>query len=308
MRSRVSYVVVGVVTLAVVVAVVLMIFLGGKKKPAEPAAPPPVQTPVQKAEEAVKTPPPPVEEPKPAEPAVNAPAVSEAEMAAVRKTANDAMGKVDRSMTDLTQAGAEKYAGEAFASLKKSQQNVAALLRRAKSKEEYQAVAQSADRIASQIPAVQTQIDQAKADEAAAAKKKADEEAAAKKAQEEAAKKAQEEAAKKAEAASKPKTKAGDMVELWAVDVRPRELKKIKVDYTSMARANRAEGTIYVEVTIDEKGNVTNARIVKGLTPDYGLDDACVKAALQTKYSPAIKDGVPVKTVLTYPVVFRIGN
>ncbi|MEW6756956.1 MAG: energy transducer TonB, partial [Acidobacteriota bacterium] len=127
---------------------------------------------------------------------------------------------------------------------------------------------------------------------------------AARKAQEEAARKAQEEEAERAAQAGK--VKAGDFVDLWAVDVKPRETKKVPVAYTPMARQNKAQGTVYVEVSISEAGDVTTAKVVRGLSPDYGLNDACVQAALQSKYSPAIKDGVPVKTTLTYPVVFKI--
>jgi protein TonB len=88
--------------------------------------------------------------------------------------------------------------------------------------------------------------------------------------------------------------------------VKPKEIEKAKLDYPPMARANKVQGTITVEAYIDETGRVTSAKVVRGISNDYGLGDAAVKAALQTKYSPAIKDGVPVKTIYTYPMVFRI--
>lgn len=101
-------------------------------------------------------------------------------------------------------------------------------------------------------------------------------------------------------------TKAGDFVDLFAVDVKPKELKKLAVEYTPQARANRLSGVIYLEASVDETGAVTEARVVKGPATDYGMGDALVKAVMATRYSPAIKNGVPVKTKITFPVRLEI--
>lgn len=104
----------------------------------------------------------------------------------------------------------------------------------------------------------------------------------------------------------KPKVKAGAFVHIWEVDIKPKVIKRVSVRYTSLARQHRVEGTVYVTVDIDEQGRVTDAKVIRGPQPDYGLDEACIEAAMKTRYSPAIKDGVPVKTQLTYPVEFQI--
>jgi TonB family protein len=101
------------------------------------------------------------------------------------------------------------------------------------------------------------------------------------------------------------KVKLGDLVELWGVDVRPKQLNDIRIDATPGARQNRLSGTIYVEVLIDEAGRVVSAKVVKGLSPDYGMNQACQDAAMKLKYSPALKDGVPVKTKLTFPILIK---
>jgi TonB family protein len=101
------------------------------------------------------------------------------------------------------------------------------------------------------------------------------------------------------------KVKAGDFVELWGVDVKPKQLNELRVDMPSAARQNRASGTIHVEVTIDETGQVTGAKVVKGLPSDFGLNRACEDAAMKLKYSPAISGGVPVKTKMTFPIHVR---
>ncbi len=106
-------------------------------------------------------------------------------------------------------------------------------------------------------------------------------------------------------AAKKPAVKAGDEVPLWAVDARPKPLNKFHMTVTELARRNQLKGTIYVEVSIDETGQVTKAKIVKGISPDYGMNDAVRRAALKMRYTPALKNGVPVKTTLTFPVVIK---
>jgi TonB family protein len=92
------------------------------------------------------------------------------------------------------------------------------------------------------------------------------------------------------------KVQRGDFVEGWALDAKPKPDREIKADYTPMARQNRAQGRVTLEVSVDENGRATSAQVLKGLSPDYGIHDALVRAATATKFSPGMKDGVPVKT------------
>lgn len=101
------------------------------------------------------------------------------------------------------------------------------------------------------------------------------------------------------------KVQAGDFVELWAVDIKPKQTNQLQLDVTSPARQNRLTGTFYVEVSVNEAGTVTEARVVRGPVPDYGMNDACRRAAMKLRYSPALKDGVPVKTKVTFPIVMK---
>lgn len=107
------------------------------------------------------------------------------------------------------------------------------------------------------------------------------------------------------ESAAEPakKVNAGDLVELWNVDVKPKQLNEFHVEPTPGVRLNHPTGTIVVEVLVDKTGKVASATVVKGLKPDYGMNAACQEAALRLKYSPALKDGVPVKTKMTIPPV-----
>lgn len=75
-----------------------------------------------------------------------------------------------------------------------------------------------------------------------------------------------------------------------------------KPDYPAEARSAKASGTVVVQVTIDEYGNVVTARAVSGNPLLYQVS---VNAALQAKFSPTSLMGEPVKVagVITYNFV-----
>jgi TonB family protein len=106
-------------------------------------------------------------------------------------------------------------------------------------------------------------------------------------------------------AAAEATVKPGDFVEMWGVDVKPKQINDLRVSPPSAAVSQHLTGTVYVEVQIDETGKVTGARVVKGLGSDFGLNAACEDAALKLKFSPAISKGVPVKTKMTFPILFK---
>jgi TonB family protein len=70
-------------------------------------------------------------------------------------------------------------------------------------------------------------------------------------------------------------------------------------EYPAEARAARASGTVVVQVTIDEYGNVISARAVSG---HQMLQQASVSAARQARFSPTFLLGEAVKVtgVITY--------
>ena len=74
--------------------------------------------------------------------------------------------------------------------------------------------------------------------------------------------------------------------------------------YPPLAKAARAQGTVTVQVTVDETGSVTSARAVAGHPL---LQQAAVAAAKQAKFSPTLLSGKPVKVsgVLTYNFVLE---
>jgi len=75
-----------------------------------------------------------------------------------------------------------------------------------------------------------------------------------------------------------------------------------KPPYPPAAKAVRASGTVSVQVTIDENGNVISASAAGGHPL---LQQAAVQAARQAKFRPTLLSGVPVKVtgIITYNFV-----
>jgi TonB family protein len=78
--------------------------------------------------------------------------------------------------------------------------------------------------------------------------------------------------------------------------------KKPQPKYPPMALASRTQGTVTVQVIVDEDGNVASARAVAGPVPLRGASE---EAARKAKFDPTTMCGQPVKVsgVITYNFV-----
>jgi TonB family protein len=82
-------------------------------------------------------------------------------------------------------------------------------------------------------------------------------------------------------------------------------LKKVQPAYPAVARAAGAQGSVTVEVTVDEQGNVVAARAVSG---HQLLQPAAVEAARQWSFSPTLLEGKPVKVAGTITFEFALSG
>lgn len=64
------------------------------------------------------------------------------------------------------------------------------------------------------------------------------------------------------------------------------------------------EGTVYVSVKLNAKGEIVDARIARGVSPL--LDAEALRAVRKTNFSPAIQNGQPIPMRLTIPVRFTL--
>jgi TonB family protein len=81
-------------------------------------------------------------------------------------------------------------------------------------------------------------------------------------------------------------------LEIKAGVLNGKAVKRATPDYPAIARAAGAQGTVDVEVTVDEQGNVASAHAISG---HQLLQNAAVEAARQWSFSPTLLKGQPVK-------------
>jgi TonB family protein len=85
---------------------------------------------------------------------------------------------------------------------------------------------------------------------------------------------------------------------------RPEKISGAPPVYPEAARKARVTGTVIVEAIIDEQGDVTNARVLRGRP--MGLDQAALEAVQSWKFKPAMFQGKPVKVYYTLTVNFKV--
>lgn len=84
----------------------------------------------------------------------------------------------------------------------------------------------------------------------------------------------------------------------------PKILHKVEPRYTLEARRATIQGTVVLEVLVDEAGKAASSSVISPL--GFGLDDSAREAVSQWTFQAARKDGKPVKTLTTVEVNFRL--
>ncbi|MES1243508.1 MAG: TonB family protein [Acidobacteriota bacterium] len=86
---------------------------------------------------------------------------------------------------------------------------------------------------------------------------------------------------------------------------RPEKVSGDGPQYSELARRARVTGVVIVEAVIDEQGNVTDTRVLKGLP--MGLDRMAVDALKTWKFKPATFRGKAVPVYYTLTINFQLG-
>jgi len=76
------------------------------------------------------------------------------------------------------------------------------------------------------------------------------------------------------------------------------------VVYPQSAKEANIQGKVLIKAIIDEKGNVSETEVINSIQKD--CDQAAVDAIKKTKFTPATKDGKPVKAEVVIPVMFKL--
>jgi TonB family protein len=96
----------------------------------------------------------------------------------------------------------------------------------------------------------------------------------------------------------------GDVVSVTDLDVVPKAIRIVQPLYPPMARSQRLAASIVVSAFINENGQVTDVRVLRG-EPRFGITDAAVRAMKATRFSSPMKDGKKVKTWFPQQIEFK---
>jgi len=102
-----------------------------------------------------------------------------------------------------------------------------------------------------------------------------------------------------------PAQSTGPNIKFIPFDTPPKPKRGMGINpiYPEIAKEAGIEGTVYIQFFIDEKGNVTEAYVQKGI-PGTGLDEAALRAVKKSKWSPARQREKKVGVWQTVPVKF----
>ncbi|MFC1554794.1 energy transducer TonB [candidate division KSB1 bacterium] len=78
-----------------------------------------------------------------------------------------------------------------------------------------------------------------------------------------------------------------------------------KIEYPEIAKRAGIEGTVRINVLVNEKGIPVETRVLESLGAS-GCDEAAIKAIMDTKFTPAKQRDKPVPFWIAIPVVFKL--
>ncbi len=88
------------------------------------------------------------------------------------------------------------------------------------------------------------------------------------------------------------------------ISVPARLLSSASVPYPAAARQAEVEADVQVQLVVGVDGFVEDARVVRPC--GYGLDEAALAGVRNFRFSPALRDGRPVRVRMRWPVQFRL--
>jgi len=88
------------------------------------------------------------------------------------------------------------------------------------------------------------------------------------------------------------------------VDKAPSLKSQLKPVYPKLAKLAGIEGTVYLKLLINEKGNVEKAKVEQGVKDM--LDNSALDAAKKASFSPAMLNNKAVKVWVILPVAFKL--
>jgi len=107
-----------------------------------------------------------------------------------------------------------------------------------------------------------------------------------------------------APAPATPTIREGDVVDVGSLDVMPRPVRAITAIYPPIARQQRISATVVVSALIDENGEVSQVKVLRGVGR-FGIDEAAQRAMKAARFTSPMKAGKRVKTWYPQTIEFR---
>ncbi len=101
-----------------------------------------------------------------------------------------------------------------------------------------------------------------------------------------------------------PAIREGDVVGVGELSSVPKPLRPISPMYPPMARTQRIAATVLVSALINENGQVTDVKVLRG-EPRFGINEAAIRAMKASRFSSPMKDGKRVKTWFPQQIDFK---
>ncbi len=84
----------------------------------------------------------------------------------------------------------------------------------------------------------------------------------------------------------------------------PSVISKVEPEYSEQARKAKWQGTVILQLVVDEHGMPRDMRVTRSL--GLGLDEKAIEAVGKWRFKPGMKDGKPVPVIATIEVNFRL--
>lgn len=82
-------------------------------------------------------------------------------------------------------------------------------------------------------------------------------------------------------------------------------IKKVLPEYPTIAQKMGVAGAVYLEVVVNEEGDVVDVKVLRGHPL---LVEEAVRAVKQWKYSPTLLNGEPIPVMSTVTVIFQLNR
>lgn len=103
-----------------------------------------------------------------------------------------------------------------------------------------------------------------------------------------------------------PSIQSLSRIRLVETDRMPECINAVLPPYPESAKDGGIEGEVWLQVLVDEYGNVAEVHVIRKSRANAGFEQAAMDAALRWKYRPALCNRKPVAVWIMYTLSFRL--